>query len=482
MPLRQHTRTKSYKLGASTAKPTREHNYAKRTKYLSNYLSTIREDVTRVRRLPTFYDESELFEEEQSGIKIKGSAAKVKQENLTIPLPEGCTWENCEHPFLIDKFPSNLVDGTAWKDELNERLDAAGFDYLPHFPFVCHIVGGINSGKTNVLLHMLYVLIHVAKIQNLLLVAPTAKMDPSLAALRFERSPDTKVQLYNQLPFDILLQQAKEVIQQMDPVMKASELGHYPKLKENKAVLKLLPPSSLHMPHRDVTGELISSEPRIPPDLLIPNAKYDSFWFKKAKNKGLKPSIIPYGTLEHTLQHPEKFRTKIPLTMRQLLFRMNADPMQGAFHEIEARFKKTGQKSNLEFEDKPFHDCTLVVDDPQAYFADSYTKQQFVEFVLRLRHNRSSAFIATQRLKLLPAPVRAQVTHCLLFAARGNVELEAICEEFGSKIPNFEEVYRACTFITEECPRPFMYINLNHTPPLVMRCFDYEVKYDVNAF
>lgn len=453
--------------------------YAEDSRMLAKLIQEQAETIERLRGGKTPYDIHEIFDESPA-MHLK--AAELQSTTIVSPpdiADQPFTVEEAPNPFLIGKLINPIYDPQEWAKDINERLDKAGFDYFPKFPFVAFLDAGINSGKSNLLYHMCSVYLHLGLVQHLSLISPTVELDPTFAALARDKPPDTKLSFHTKLPTEVIDGDGFKFRRQIQPLIAAAiHESRFESASKSKMLAQLTPYSSIHHPHTDIDGTVHDYPMHVPPYILEPAlAPYPNFkkWKGVKRFRGID-NVYQSDALR-SISHPEQFAPPDDASPALRLMRHNLSYNKEVFNlqANDMRFK--GKLGKIHFRDPPFENRLLVVDDAAKMFNNNTEANWFDDWITTLRHQHQSVFISAQKATIFSTTSRAQVTDFFLWAVRSRKEFDRIEEEFGSRVPHFEEVYNYCMQPTEDMPRPFMYINMRSDPPIVMRGFSQIIKF-----
>jgi len=131
-------------------------------------------------------------------------------------------------------------------------------------------------------------------------------------------------------------------------------------------------------------------------------------------------------------------------------------------------------ENDEDFEEKDYK-ALLIIDDLISEVSNKKNKD-LIKFILKSRHLKCSIIIVSHKYNLLPAIIRNNLTHIILFRTKSNIELEAIYKGIiDIDYDTFIKLYHDATDINHS----FLYSILNKNPQEYYKNFD--TKYIINS-
>lgn len=134
-----------------------------------------------------------------------------------------------------------------------------------------------------------------------------------------------------------------------------------------------------------------------------------------------------------------------------------------------ANYIKLDIENDEEFiDDKPNFKALLIIDDLISEVANKRNKD-LIKFIIKSRHLNCSIIIVSHKYNLLPAIVRANLTHIILFRTKSTLELEAM---YKGIIDIDHETFMKLYHDATDENHSFLYSVLNKNPQLYYKNFD----------
>lgn len=461
-------------LPSSKRAKTVSDKFSEGSRLLEKTIAEHAETIHRLRHEKSTYNEEDIFEREP-GLHVAGAElnSQAIQRPPDPPAGSGFRVDDVANPFLVGRFPNPIFDPQEWAKEINDRMEKAGLEYFPTIPCVVLFLGGINSGKTNLLCSMLTGYIHLGKVQNVSIISPTVFIDPTFASLHHIKSPDTKITFHTDVPVDLLTKDRETFERQVRPVIQAAtQESRFDGVRQSDISKQLSLYSSIHHPHTDVDGTVLEQPVHIPPYVLEPqHRRLPSFKAWKGQKRKRSLDNVHQSDPLRSLKDPERFAPPDDASLELRTLRHHLAYNNEVFSVKTKDMKLKGKFGKLHFNDPPYKNRLVVLDDAAQYLTEAESKRFLSKYVTWVRHPHQSLFISAQKMTIFPPVIRAQVTDVFLWPVRSHKEFERIEEEYGDRVPNFKEAYDYCMQVTEDLPRPFMYINMRQDPAIVMRGF-----------
>jgi hypothetical protein len=464
-------------------------NHSKRLRHIVKEQADFIHDFYKNRK---DYDVNEVFEPHEDGITVKGStfitpSAAVLAENF-MP-SEHLEINRVDVPIHIGKFPLIAGPPDNWATLLNDRMEKAGFDYLPKFPFVIGNFGGIGNGKSNAYAYLLTTIITYARPQNVTIVADMGDQDPTLnSVISFKPPEGVNVNLTTELPLQQIDEDIIKVARQFKPKFETIRRGQFTPQEVTSLESRMLGYSSIHHPYTNQDGTILSHEPRFDPllididldkftrdhQLCLSKSTRQPFSSGRAHLKWLEDED-PAEDIAEIVAEPNVKAPPFPPNWAAYIAWRNMNPAKNAFN-IATRDLLQKASGDVCLKNKQYEMRMVVVDDAARFFsAGSYPFWK--RFITTLRHAHHSIAFGIQKITLLPTVVRQQMTHAFLWPVKMGAEYKRIVEEFSGRIHDFERIWAYCMMPTAEFPKPFMYVNFsNAQEPVVMKCFTEIIK------
>lgn len=455
-------------MSTKTESRSKKENFRRQT--LTKRLADASDKISHLRSDHKDYDdEQDGFEpdEDTNGLRIATSKAT---RSIQLPPTAGVSFKEHTKPFLVDAYPNPVWENAAWAKDLNVKFSDE-YPFMPKFPFIIGITGSINAGKTNLAAHLVHFFIHKAKVQNVTVCSTTAQVDSTWAGVKHMRPPKLKFNLRTDLPRDLMDDDLLAVSKEVLPLINAAEHGIFADVDKRKAAQQLRLYADIYHPWTDAEGTPTGHEPRIHPNLLIDARKKQWFAPEKEHRAGL---TLPEATAKKAFAEPHKLALPPGASVDAKVLHHNLNPLSGVLNIEDYEMRDRYKSGRLFLKKEPYKNHLYVLDDPYEYFHNKETCKYLCEWALQLRHRHNSAILMVQKLSLVPTAIRAQISYWAIWRVKSAREWETLSDEFGDAIPNFEEMYNACTTPTNDCPKPFMFIDLTCVPPKVSRCLQFE--------
>ena len=424
-------------------------------------------------------------------VEIVGNAYRIKGSRMDVDivslppanLPPGFTVTPIPTPILLGGFPNGMFDPQEWAKKLNDKLAACKLDYLPNFPFVTLVMGGINTGKTNMIATLSTFYISYAEVQNLTIISQTADTDPTYTTLKHQSAPHTKIDLLREVPIELMEKDYHAISSEFGPLLRTGSVNKYKTQEIMEGIVDLQLPSSIHHPRTDPDGAVRSFGVKIPDHLQETSEKNDALLpFYCRTKKGVSDDLdhyLPTSNMKKLADKPDKYVPSASCGLEHWVLQANLNPMADVLANQRENIAIRGRQGYTHLREKKFENRVLVFDDPAKYLRrGGNAMESYVStWITELRHRHHSVIFGIQKTTMVPPVIRGQATCVFMWRSRSKTEMKWFIEEYGSRVPNFEELYEWAMMPTPSLPRPFLIIRLDTVPARIFRGFEHEIMW-----